>query len=81
MDVINRSNNCLFIRIRFWNSPENYSMKLVLVFAAILFFMVMTVVLRHALMILPFIATVAYLYWDSGKNDDENIVNQSLHSE
>ena len=56
-------------------------MKLVLVFAAILFFMVMTVVLRQALMILPFIATVAYLYWDSGKNDDENIVNQSLHSE
>ena len=56
-------------------------MKVVLIFAAILFFLVMTVVLRHALMILPFIATVAYLYWDSGKNDDENIVNQSLHSE
>ena len=49
-------------------------MKVVLVFAAILFFLVMTVVLRHALMILPFIATAAYLYWDSGKNDDETTV-------
>ncbi len=49
-------------------------MKIVLVFAAILFFLAMSVVLRHALMILPFIATGAYLYWDSGKNDDETTV-------
>ena len=74
MGVINCSNNRILILIGFWNSPVNYLMKLVLVFAAILFFLVMTVVLRHALMILPFIATAAYLYWDSGKNDDETTV-------
>ena len=74
MGVINCSNNRILIRIGFWNSPVNYLMKLVLVFAAILFFLVTTVVLRHALMILPFIATAAYLYWDSGKNDDETTV-------
>lgn len=49
-------------------------MKFVLIFAAIFFFIVLSVVLRHALMILPFIATAAYLYWDSGKNDDETTV-------
>lgn len=74
MGIVDCSNDRLLIRIGFRNFTVSYSMKLVLVFAAILFFIMMTVVLRHALMILPFIATAAYLYWDSGKNDDETTV-------
>lgn len=74
MGVINCSNYRLLIHFRLWHSPASYLMKIVLVFAAILFFLAMSVVLRHALMILPFIATGAYLYWDSGKNDDETTV-------
>ena len=48
-------------------------MKVALIIGLIFALVALTIVLRHALMILPFVATAAYLYWNSGKDDDETI--------
>jgi hypothetical protein len=43
-----------------------------LIILAFLIFIVITLasVMRHALMILPFVATGFYIYWKSGENDE-----------
>jgi len=43
---------------------------LILAFAAFAF-LALASVMRHALMILPFVATGFYIYWKSGENEED----------
>lgn len=49
----------------------SYIAKLLILAFVVFVFLALASVLRHALMILPFIATGFYIYWKSGEKEED----------